>query len=49
MRDIAGHEGILGEIDQCQKDYYLKNPKKVPIVDELLDAPLPTRMQPERP
>ena len=49
LRDIAGHEGILGEIDQCQKDYYLKNPKKVPIVDEPLDAPLPTRTQPERP
>ena len=48
LRDIAGHEDILSEIDQCQKDYYLKNPKKVPIDDESLDAPQPTRTQPER-
>ena len=48
LRDTAGHEGILSEIEQCKNDYYLKNPKKAPRDDEAPDAPVPTRTQPER-
>ena len=48
LRDTAGHEGILSEINQCKNDYYLKNPKKAPRDDEPLDASVPTRTQPER-
>ena len=48
LRDTAGHEGILSEIDQCKNDYYLKNPKKAPRSDESFEAPEPTRIRSPR-
>ena len=49
LRDTRGHTGILAEIDQCKADYYLKNPKKVPVDEEQDDLPEPSRVQPSRP
>ena len=39
----------MAEIEQCKADYYLKNPKKVPVDEEQDDLPEPSRVQPSRP